>query len=180
MTLKTIAVDDKEYYPVRISHNGYVVIALYDCNPDDLINDFAGQVRSTILPVQCLTCEELNVATYNMTVINFTDCISLVQPDTQGIIWKLGDDPQSVVDNETDIEVLRAIDGPFAENNAAVAAVAKDALAALIGVYYCIHMQGNVNPEREHDRLLLNYTLQILRKAGVKNVENFEYPTEVK
>lgn len=179
MNLKTIMVDGCEYYPVRIDHDGMVAIALYDCNPEDLVNDFGGQASSGLLPVQCLTCEELNIATYNQSVINFTDCINVIQPDTQGIIWRVGGDSQSVVDDETGIEVLRAIDGPFAENNAAVAAVAKDALAALIGIYYRIHLAGDVSKDREQDRLVLNYILQILRKAGVQNVEDFEY-AEVK
>ncbi len=176
MALKKILVGDNEYYPVQVYNSNVVNVYLYDCDADDLVDDFDNQQPVSAVNVNDLTCEELNIAVYNFNFINFRDMINIMQLDTNGIIWQVSPmDDSLVVDWKTNEDVLRAVDGPYATNNATVAATAKDSLAALIGVYYRIHSQGNVSIKRKGDRLILDYILQILRKAGVKNVQDFEY-----
>jgi len=147
MSLKTILIDNKQFYPVQIFENDAVTILLFDGPASELIDDFENQQATMSITVDELTCEQLNIAVYNYNFICFRDMINVMQ-----------------------------LNGPFASNNATVAATAKDALAALIGVYYRIHNQGDLSCERVSDRMILNYILQIMRKAGVKNVRDFEYP----
>jgi hypothetical protein len=177
MSLKTILIDNKQFYPVQIFENDAVTILLFDGPASELIDDFENQQATMSITVDELTCEQLNIAVYNYNFICFRDMINVMQLDTQGIVWKVSpEDELLVVDGQTNEDVLRAVNGPFASNNATVAATAKDALAALIGVYYRIHNQGDLSCERVSDRMILNYILQIMRKAGVKNVHDFEYP----
>lgn len=178
--LMQVTIEEVNYFPFVVI-KGDIYIALFPVEhytEQELIDNHLAK-QGILMDVCDVDCSIFQAAQHNLSVTTFSDLVDLKQPVTQGITWRHNpDDPLSVLDGDRDVEVLRAVDGPYAENNAAVAAIAKDALAVLIGFYYCIHKQGAVSPEHDHHRGLLDYTLQILRKAGVKNVQDFEYNTE--
>lgn len=183
MQIKSIVVKGRDVWPffVRSEEHPDPVVYLFEGTLESITKNFPRIRPVAVLPIAALDFDQVNIARYNMDVMNDTDLINLRPLDSTGHIWEVdNDDPLSIIDPVTGIEILRASDDQYAGNNAKVAAVAKDALSILQGIYYRLHSFHCIDMNEEVNRKLLDYLTKTLRKAGIQNVMDFDYEDQSK
>lgn len=181
MNLKSININGKDVWPFFVSSEEFPEpkIYLFDGTEESVLKNFPRIKPIKVMPIAALEFDQVNVARYNMDVMTDTDMINLRPLDSTGHIWEVNeDDPVSVIDPFTGVEILRASDDQYAENNAKLAATAKDAMSILQGIYYRLHAFHYITIQDPNSRKILDYLLKTLRKAGIKNVMDFEYDTK--
>ena len=171
-----------------IELNGQIVWPFFHFNAErvPLIPVFAGDeeyirenVRDMIpeflLSVEGMPTEQFNIAVHNKQVIEFRDLIDAKLPDTDGLTWLAQDGMVVVNQDDTEQVVLVAASNQHQANNLIVAGAAMDTLHCCVGLYNHIHAAGEIKRDDPEARVLLDYLLQTLRKAGVMNIRDFDY-----
>ena len=178
--LRSIEYDGQVVWPVlHIEPDQYPLILLFIGDEEHVRENAKDLDPSDVISVEGLPAEHLNIAVHNRQVIEFRDTIDLKLPDTDGLIWCRHDG--MVVTNQDDTEqvVLVAASNRHQDNNLTVASAAMDTLHCCVGFYNHIHAAGRIERDDPQARILLDYLLQTLRKAGVQNVQDFYYEDHV-
>lgn len=181
MKLKSININGEEVWPFFVTSEEYPEpkIYVFGGSCEDVMKNFPRIKPKAILAIAVLDFDQVNAARYNIDVMTDTDLINLRPLDSTGHIWEVNpDDPVSIIDPVTGIEILRASDDYYAANNAKLAATAKDAISILQGIYYRLHAFHFVSIQQPASRNLLEYLLRTLKKAGINNVMDFEFDKE--
>lgn len=177
---KPIELDDGIAFPFY--HRNPSVIIYYFTTCETLLEHRDKGTLPTLEPdlvrlVSNCPSSHLHTAMHNNDVALDRDTLTLKHLDTNGITWEVdADDPLSVVDGSTKEPVFSASFRELANNDIRVASAAKEAIYLLAGIYYRIRNRNQL--DTMFDRDLLQQLLDILEKAGVENVQPFEYPYE--
>lgn len=176
--LRSIEYDGRTVWPVfYIDDKQYPHVLLFIGDEEHIRENAKDLDPDEVISVEGLPAEHFNIAVHNRQVIEFRDLIDAKLPDTDGLIW-LRCEGKVVNQDDTEQVVLVAASNPNQNNNLTVAASAMDTLHCCVGFYNHIHAVGKIERDDPKARVLLDYLLQVLRKAGVQNVQDFDYQAE--
>lgn len=153
----------------------YPLVLLFVGDEEDVRENAKDMEPIDVISVEGLPAEDFNSAGHNRQVIEFRDTLDPKVLDTDGLIWTRRDDMVVVNQDDTEQVILVAASNKHQDNNLTVASAAMDTLHCCVGFYNQIHAVGKVERDDPQARILLDYLLQTLRKAGVQNVQDFYY-----
>ena len=177
--LRSIEYDGRTVWPVfYLDPSQYPMVLLF-VGDEEYVRENAREMEPVeVISVEGMPAEHFNIATHNRQVIDFRDTIDIKLPDTDGFIWTRHDGMVVVNQDDTEQVILVAASNKHQDNNLTVASAAMDTLHCCVGFYNHIHEVGKIERDDPQARILLDYLLQVLRKAGVQNVQDFYYEAD--